>query len=42
VVIKLSDAEGNSLKIQPLNICYNGIEQTVYFLCSTPQDADDD
>ncbi len=34
VKVALSDASGNNLKIQPLNVCYNGVQGKIYFLCS--------
>ena len=34
VTIDLADAAGNSLRIQPLQVCQNGLSGTVYFLCS--------
>jgi hypothetical protein len=34
VVIRLSDADGNPVWIQPLKICMNGVPGTIYFLCS--------
>ena len=34
ITISLADANGNTLKIQPLKVCQNGVSGTVYFLCS--------
>ena len=34
VVIRLSDAQGNPVWIQPMKVCVNGVPGTIYFLCS--------
>ena len=32
--IKVSDADGHNIYIQPLDVCYNGLKGKIYFLCS--------
>ncbi len=34
VTISLNDARGNTMKIQPVHVCQNGVPGVIYFLCS--------